>query len=66
MWGMRVPGDPQETVGVTVSMPRPALQRAGVLARAAAEEVKAASTNGAPAKPSQAALDFDELTELIK
>ena len=30
------------------------------------EDVKAASTNGAPAKPSQAALDFDELTELIK
>ena len=54
------------TVGVTVSMPRPALQRAAVLARAAAEDVKAASTNGAPAKPSQAALDFDELTELIK
>ncbi|KAL4858679.1 Biotin carboxyl carrier protein of acetyl-CoA carboxylase 2 [Chlorella vulgaris] len=37
-----------------------------VQARAAAEEVKAASTNGAPLKPGTAALDFDELTELIK
>ena len=63
---MRLPGGGQATVGVTVSMPLPALQRAPVLARAAAEEVKTASTNGAPAKPSQAALDFDELTELIK
>ena len=63
---MRLPGPPQATVGVTVSMPRSALQRVAVLARAAAEDVKIASTNGAPAKPSQAALDFDELTELIK
>ena len=37
-----------------------------VLARAAAEEVNAASTNGAPLKPATAAMDFDELTELIK
>lgn len=37
-----------------------------VASRAAAEEVKAASTNGAPSKPSNAAMDFDELTELIK
>ena len=44
----------------------PAQARAGVVARAAAEEVKTVSTNGAPLKPSTAALDFDELTELIK
>jgi hypothetical protein len=37
-----------------------------VLALAAAEEVKTASTNGAPQKATSAAVDFDELTELIK
>ncbi|PRW56609.1 acetyl- biotin carboxyl carrier [Chlorella sorokiniana] len=34
--------------------------------RAAAEEVKTASSNGAPVKGSATALEFDELTELIK
>lgn len=34
--------------------------------RAAAEEVKTASSNGAPVKGSTTALEFDELTELIK
>lgn len=51
------------------SQPRAAVaapKRAAVVARAAAEEVKTASTNGAPLKPSSAAMDFDELTELIK
>ena len=40
--------------------------RSGVMTRAAAEEVKTASANGAPLKPATAAMDFDELTELIK
>lgn len=45
----------------------PCLQgRPCVAARAAAEEVKTASSNGAPLKPSTAGMDFDELTELIK
>ncbi len=45
----------------------PCLQgRPCVAVRAAAEEVKTASTNGAPLKPSTAGMDFDELTELIK
>ena len=44
------------------------LQGRVLVARAAAEDLKAASTsNGAPAKSGTAsALDFDELTELIK
>lgn len=42
------------------------LQARSVLVRAAAEEVKTASTNGAPQKATAAAVDFDELTELIK
>lgn len=36
------------------------------MVRAAAEEVKAASTNGAPVRASATPLEFDELTELIK
>ncbi|EFN58349.1 hypothetical protein CHLNCDRAFT_142410 [Chlorella variabilis] len=42
------------------------IARSSVLARAATEEVKTAGTNGAPLKPATAAMDFDELTELIK